>query len=132
MIPTVIIINCDSPEVNSYATVFENFTRVLYRTSFQGEQLYGIFEGIVYVSPSGDHEVKRQDNYEGMTELILKKLNNLRVPEQAQLKGYLTKKDNQSPQSRLHFLGEFEDGKIPKGFQHDSEVFEFMEKYFVE
>ena len=132
MIPTIIIVSDDNPELKKFEELFTNFARVLKRTSLQGEQLYGMFEGIIYIGPEGNYDLKRRDNYEGVVELVLSKLVRLNESVSNQLKDYLSQRNDQDPRTRIHFLDGFEDGKIPDSFEHDSEVFNFMEMYFVE
>ena len=68
MIPTIVIINDNNPLLNEYASLFSKLTRVVRRTSYQGEQLYSdangpFFEGILFFDANGRKQLIRRDNY---------------------------------------------------------------------
>jgi hypothetical protein len=75
MIPTVIIVNDNNPELTEYANLFKKFTRVILRSSFEGEQLYStnepFLEGILLFGSSGAKVLARRDDYENITRDIL-------------------------------------------------------------
>jgi len=93
MIPTVIIINDNNPELEEFAKHFESLTRVLKRTSIQGEQLYGIFEGIIYCDSDGKYIFKRQDNYADLPAQIENNLSRLSELQALQLKTFLERRE---------------------------------------
>lgn len=89
MIPTVIIVNDKNKELHDLGMLLKNIIRTFHRTSIEGEQLYGIFEGILYVDEFGKQQAKRQDNYSDVLSLVLTKLENIPAHDKVLLKNYL-------------------------------------------
>ena len=133
MIPTVIIVNDDNPQLEELEELLSNFTRTLRRNSIQGEQLYGMFEGVIFCDSEGNFAVKRRDNYQGLALELVTRLASADQRYQGQLRTYLDKKDEKNPSPRIHFLKELEEGKWEDHFPEVSFtiVEKFMETFFI-
>lgn len=64
MIPTVVIVNDDNPELLILGHLLKKIVRVYFRDSVQGEQLYGIFEGVLLFDRDGKRAMNIRDNYD--------------------------------------------------------------------
>ena len=74
MIPTAIIVKDDNPELDALYDQLKQKVRVYYRTSLQGEKLYGVREGILYFDDKGSRQLLIQDEYSDTIRLIENKL----------------------------------------------------------
>lgn len=88
-IPTAIIINDDNQDLIQLTHQLRNLVRVYSRNSLQGEQLYGIREGVIYYDDRGDKQLLHQDFYSDTLKQIQIKLMNISSPSRALLARYL-------------------------------------------
>lgn len=76
-IPTVIIVNDDNDLLEEVGRDLEKLVRVYYRTSVQGEQLYGVWEALLYFGDDGTRQHIFQDEYNGAVSAIQAKLDKM-------------------------------------------------------
>jgi hypothetical protein len=97
MIPTIIVVNDTNPLLDEYISLFKLLTRVVVRTSFQGEQLYSdgngpFVEGILFFDATGRKRIVRRDNYKNIISEITSILIGSNSDTQAMIKTHLEEK----------------------------------------
>lgn len=98
MIPTAIFINDgNNSELLDLASQMQQICRVIQRTSLQGEQLYKIFEGVLFLNSNGQVAFTRQDEYGDTIKAALFHLYKLDSKSKRQLLKYLNKEATQIP-----------------------------------
>jgi len=89
-IPTVIIINDDNTELEKISILLRDKVRIYKRTSIQGEQLYGLREGLLYFDDKGDRQLILQDVYSEAIQYVEQRLAIVSNRSKELLNKYLT------------------------------------------
>jgi hypothetical protein len=100
MIPTLVIVHDNNPILSIYKELLNSICRIVERDSFQGEQLYGMFEGVIFHNHVGQKQIIRKDFYKDLIDAILDQLDQLPLDQKNLLKDYLKFK----PYNVLHLL----------------------------
>jgi hypothetical protein len=99
MIPTAIFVNDgNNSELIDLASQMQNICRVIQRTSIQGEQLYKMFEGVLFLGATGQTVFTRQDEYSDVVKSALFHLSKLDKKNKAQLLKYLKSTERLIPE----------------------------------
>ncbi len=89
MIPTIVVVNDNNEHLKALTSLLANMTRVFHRTSLEGEQLYKMFEGVIFIDENGNQQLIRKDNYTDVVSSVLQRLVTLNAPNHMLLKNYL-------------------------------------------
>jgi hypothetical protein len=89
MIPTLVIVHDNNPLLNHYKELLHGVCRIVERDSFQGEQLYGMFEGVIFHNHAGQKQIIRKDYYKDLVSAIIDQLEQLPPDQKDLLKDYL-------------------------------------------
>lgn len=88
-IPTVVVVNDKNPDLDTLIKELQLMVRVYVRDSVQGEQLYGIREGVIYFDDRGDKQMIHQDMYSDTLRQVQTRLSVIAPQARAMLDSFL-------------------------------------------
>jgi hypothetical protein len=107
MIPTIVIVKDENSSLDKLVPTLKKITRVVERTSFQGETLYSsttpFFEGVLLYNDKGAIVLKRQDDYTDLLDTLMIEILKLPNSAKVQIKNFFNQKVEATERDKKKF-----------------------------